>query len=97
MIQDTTIKTYYVPSTSPPIGQVIFVNFNCALNAIIYIIAGLIDTRNESNIRLDLQSTGTSPAFGIWGSQFTCNMRIPIGTLDLVIIYGLGTPFMFWI
>ena len=40
----------------PPIGQVIFVNFNCALNAIIYIIAGLIDTRHESNICSTLNS-----------------------------------------
>ena len=65
-VQDTTIKTCYLPSSLPPIGQVIFANFNFALNAKICI-AGLIDTSNVSNIRLVLQSIGISPAFGIWG------------------------------
>ena len=65
-VQDLTIKTSYLPSSLPPIGQVIFANFNFALNAKICI-AGLIDTSNVSNIRLVLQSIGISPAFGIWG------------------------------
>ena len=55
-------------SSFPPIVQVIFVNFNCALTAKICI-AGLIDTSNVSNNRLVLLSIGISLAFGIWGSH----------------------------